>query len=458
MATNSTASTYISQINGYFPTPGQNNTSQGFRDNFSNIKQALNYTDTDVQQLKLNSVALDSTNNFGYNIIQNAVLQSSTELIYDNTANTVSGDIDVDFSLGNYQKYNLNEGSHLVRVINWPFGNFKSSLILYVTASSINDTYITFPNNYRNLGPLTLPYKIGPSIDKGGPWLFEITYDNSIYTVKQISEYSTSTGASNTTGFNVGDNVYSTGTNHETTVAYGNQFGNFALVPNTITATATGNGSYSPSSLILNTTTGISVGAKFFVNGNTNIFTITNVISTANVVVVNPFVTISSPQTIKFINPEFVDQPTVLTLSTVSPETGELSSINEVHGTVYAHNGIVWVTTSTYILDNTNKIQISGDNTPTARSLGSSTATTQAYNDTSKYVATDEFVWNAITSSTTRVAYSNTSTYSNTATYASTITNVNSNGYGWRTISYSQPTGNRPNGDSYQDGDIWYQI
>ena len=45
MASISTTSVYTSQINETYPTAGQNNTSQGLRDNFKNIKNALLYAD-----------------------------------------------------------------------------------------------------------------------------------------------------------------------------------------------------------------------------------------------------------------------------------------------------------------------------------------------------------------------------------------------------------------------------
>jgi hypothetical protein len=53
VSTTSTASNFISKINQNFPVGGRDNNTQGFRDNFKNITQALNYVDEDIEFLKI---------------------------------------------------------------------------------------------------------------------------------------------------------------------------------------------------------------------------------------------------------------------------------------------------------------------------------------------------------------------------------------------------------------------
>jgi hypothetical protein len=48
-----TASIYYNSINVNFPVPGQDNSSQGFRDNFSNTQMALEDVDNRVVDLEL---------------------------------------------------------------------------------------------------------------------------------------------------------------------------------------------------------------------------------------------------------------------------------------------------------------------------------------------------------------------------------------------------------------------
>lgn len=61
-------------IDEEFPIAGQDNDSQGFRDNFSEIKQALENTNLELTDLLTNSARLDNTNNFNGNEISNAVM------------------------------------------------------------------------------------------------------------------------------------------------------------------------------------------------------------------------------------------------------------------------------------------------------------------------------------------------------------------------------------------------
>jgi hypothetical protein len=50
----STITNYSHNIDTLFPVPGQDNDSQGFRDNFANIKQSLNIAATEINNLSLN--------------------------------------------------------------------------------------------------------------------------------------------------------------------------------------------------------------------------------------------------------------------------------------------------------------------------------------------------------------------------------------------------------------------
>lgn len=60
-----TASNYITQINTAFPIPGQNNNTQGFRDNYSKIKLALTSINSDLEQLFLQPRILGATGAMG---------------------------------------------------------------------------------------------------------------------------------------------------------------------------------------------------------------------------------------------------------------------------------------------------------------------------------------------------------------------------------------------------------
>lgn len=454
----STTSIYTSQIDVNYPRAGQENNSQGFRNNFSLIKQALNSADTDISNLKLNAVKLNATNSFNYNTINEAVLSQCVTYGIDNSLGSAyTGDITVDFTQGQYQRFNIGGGlnqTQTVTVENWPNMSItnelvRASVILFFTASDtlINDLYITFPSTYINLGPEPLPQKIAAGTGTSNPRVFEVSFDGTNYFVQQLSVYPgeiTTTATSTSTGFITGANTYNTDTYGNTVVKHGSSFATLAQLPNVVVTSSTGYVNYPNGGYIFTVTSvvGISQGAKFTVSTTSTPFLVDYVISQTNQVVSTesyhwPF------EQIQFVNPQFIDSTTVLTLDTVKP-TSVYGSGNDLAGQVYVDNSATYVTFADYVNTTTvNKLIISGDYTPNPRALGNSTATTQALGDTSSYVATTAFVQNAIN-------YNFTAT---TVTNAVNIINTLSNGYGTRTIRTSIPVPGSGN-----PGDIWYQI
>lgn len=184
MATLSTASNFINRISQNFPVSGKDNDTQGFRDNFRNIKQALTYNDEDVNNLKINSVKLNVTNNFGNNIIENASFRDCSDVVYDETETIQNGNVELDYMNGGFQKYKVNSGTHVFSVINLPGINRSGSMMVSISTSSIFATTVTFSAvNLYNYGP-SLPVSIsGPN-----PALFQLWSDgdsDNLY-VKQI--------------------------------------------------------------------------------------------------------------------------------------------------------------------------------------------------------------------------------------------------------------------------------
>lgn len=116
----STLTSYSNLININYPVPGADNDSQGFRSNFSSIQSALGIASEEISNLQLNSVNLAGTNDFGYNIIKRATLQSCGELVNDESDATSPSSVDVNYALGTYQKFQINSGTTTFNVINWP--------------------------------------------------------------------------------------------------------------------------------------------------------------------------------------------------------------------------------------------------------------------------------------------------------------------------------------------------
>lgn len=137
----STVTEVSNNINVNFPVPGVDNDTQGFRNNFANIQQGFSRTANEITNLQLYSVRLDDTNDFGNNILKKASLQASSHVVND--GGLVSpGTISVDYSLGNYQQYEVNSGSYTFSIINWPPN--CGTIRLEITPTSTSTSTVSF--------------------------------------------------------------------------------------------------------------------------------------------------------------------------------------------------------------------------------------------------------------------------------------------------------------------------
>jgi hypothetical protein len=93
-------------IDGAYPVAGQDNDSQGFRDNFTNTKTNFSYAAAEITDLQNKAVlksALTGTtldNDMGGSILSNAQLQDMSETRV--ALGTISGTATIDSSAGSY--------------------------------------------------------------------------------------------------------------------------------------------------------------------------------------------------------------------------------------------------------------------------------------------------------------------------------------------------------------------
>lgn len=146
----STASNFISIINQNYPVSGQDNSSQGFRNNFKNIKQALSYLDSDVINLQIYGLKSTQNNNFNDNLIERATFKDCASVVYDETDIPNVGDIEIDYTNGSYQKFKLSAGHHIFTFINWPDISKTGELTLWLIADNETATTIEFASEVVN--------------------------------------------------------------------------------------------------------------------------------------------------------------------------------------------------------------------------------------------------------------------------------------------------------------------
>lgn len=465
----STATTYLSKIQQNYPLKGQNNDSQGFRDNFHNIYGAVTAVNTQVEDLDKYTIKINGTGTFYGNTIKDVNLENTSNSLYEYELQTT--DIDIDYRLGNYQVMNVTPGLHNLSVSNWPSLGKSGHLTLAIAPSDIGYTAINFSSDkFRSLDSTTTTvYNLIP-----GTSLFELrseeglTHRDSLYYVKQIGSTISTASNWNTIGTYAVFRADTTGSVIVTTTASNTgsgAAGAIALLPNITTATVGGivthnNGNTTFNLPNLTVFPAFYTGSKVYFTTTSSPFTLITATATNKTITVQGLVDPVNGSTATIINPVF-SQPAILNLTSVQP-LSTTSTTGEIKGQVYADQNTAFITFLDAAAGVTNKVQISGDRSGNPLWLGTATTATTSLttgSTTSTVVATNQFVWNVINDSTTTVAYAYTATYVMTATtaitaaYATTASSMISgaNGFGTRTVSYSAPSGGI-------DGDIWYQI
>jgi len=135
-------------IDGSYPVAGQDNNSQGFRDNFTNIKVNFQYAEEEINDLETNSIlkaALSGStldNNMGDNTIYAVNLNdvSTTRIAATGTSGTVT----LNYASGQYQTVAPSTGSITLAFTNFPASGYFGILRVQITVSNLAYT-VTLP-------------------------------------------------------------------------------------------------------------------------------------------------------------------------------------------------------------------------------------------------------------------------------------------------------------------------
>lgn len=135
-------------INSAYPVAGQDNSTQGFRDNFAAIKTNFTYAEEEINDLQ-SSVLLKSVlpgqplnNNLNDNLLYAARVQDFSFSKY--TAPATVGNISFNYATAHYQTINTTTGSVSVSFTNWPAAGSWGWLRLQVNIGSTSHT-LTLP-------------------------------------------------------------------------------------------------------------------------------------------------------------------------------------------------------------------------------------------------------------------------------------------------------------------------
>ena len=151
-----------SNIDGTYPVAGQDNDSQGFRDNFTNTKTNFTSAKAEIELLQTNSVSLSAINDFNFaGTISEALFKNNADTV--NEISTAAGTITLSHATAIIHTITLS-GSATLALTNWPATGKGGRMRFIVTIANTAHT-------------LTLPAAVtlGVSTVQGMPAL-EITF------------------------------------------------------------------------------------------------------------------------------------------------------------------------------------------------------------------------------------------------------------------------------------------
>jgi hypothetical protein len=352
----STITQYSNLINVNYPVPGEDNDSQGFRSNFANIQSALSRAEKEITDIQVNAVNLNETNDFGNNVIKRASLQNSSQVVAN--IGNVNLFVNVDYSLGSYQTFNVDSGTHTFTITNWPESGQCGAIRLEITPNSPEDVSINFGGNVTILSKTPVPI----TYNQQSAIIWELwSPDNgtTIYAHELGLPNTTVTGTSIVAYDNVkiGDNKYTVRSDTSATVVTtGNFIQEVGLVPHITTATIVEYGCSNDVSSST-TTTGFTVdnigdikpGAIFWFNSVPETFTVESVSGNQITTQVFDRASLSSDPagtSIRFVSTRYI-QPTVIHTTTVNPGSAGGDKY-DLKGHVFMNDDKLWLAHKDY--------------------------------------------------------------------------------------------------------------
>ena len=116
-------------IDGSFPIAGQDNSSQGFRDNFTAIKNNFEDAKTEIQDLQTNKASTSGNTSFNNYTVSEAVFKDTALTVYPH--GTTSGTKTLDHANGHYHTLTTS-GNVTLAFANFP-GSGLGRIVLDIT-------------------------------------------------------------------------------------------------------------------------------------------------------------------------------------------------------------------------------------------------------------------------------------------------------------------------------------
>ena len=130
-------------IDGTYPKAGQDNSSQGFRDNFTAIENNFTEAKSEIEAMQTNKANLNAVNNFNGSQINNAVMKDNGETVFAH-GSIAGGAITLNHENGHYQTATITANTTFT-FINFPTGSM-GRMILDITVAPTSTGVLTFPS------------------------------------------------------------------------------------------------------------------------------------------------------------------------------------------------------------------------------------------------------------------------------------------------------------------------
>ena len=125
------------EIDAEYPVAGVDNDSQGFRDNFSTIKDNFVAAKSEIETLQDDTAKVNTNNDFNGNEIREANFVATTQEVHNN-GNLTAGQ-NISFTNGHYQTVNV--GADLTLTLaDWPGSGILGKIRLVVSGDGTERT------------------------------------------------------------------------------------------------------------------------------------------------------------------------------------------------------------------------------------------------------------------------------------------------------------------------------
>ena len=130
-------------IDGTYPKAGQDNSSQGFRNNFNATKNNFQFAKDEIENLQTNKASVNAPSNFTDNEVTRAKFKDTSQTVYPH-GSVASGSVTLNHENGHYQTLTITADTTF-EFTNFPPSGALGRIILDITVSS-GATNLIFPS------------------------------------------------------------------------------------------------------------------------------------------------------------------------------------------------------------------------------------------------------------------------------------------------------------------------